>query len=158
MSNLFLIPFISLSLFAQVLFADQKSHDFSRESWSAGKSCLICHDLKNGLPKLAPTGSRVVDLAKLSPVEQAAYEINPHNAICLVCHQALHSAVAQKKQNSDNNTSFPTPNGPSSTAQGTQGSTTVRVINTGTNMMSCLSCHDLHNKDSLKLLKQDLQN
>ena len=145
--------------FIQQSFAVGGKHDFSQEIWSAGRSCLICHSLKNDLPKVAPPDSRVVDLKKLNSQEQAAYDSNPMNAICFVCHQEQHSYVAPKA-NSNTTTigsSLPGPKVPPVFTSGTEGGVNIRVINYGSNSLDCLQCHDLHNDDSLKMLKVDYQ-
>ncbi len=136
------------------LFAFDDKHDFSAENWSQGKSCLICHSLTNDLPKLTPPGSRVVDLVKLEPQEKAAYDLNSSNVTCLVCHQAQHSSVALRRNSSAGN-GLPKPNVPGGITSGSEGAVVIRVINRGENMFDCLQCHDLHNKESTKMLKAD---
>jgi hypothetical protein len=141
-------------LYLQSVFAIGGKHDFSAEVWSNGKSCLICHSLSNDLPKVSPPGSRVVDLTKLEAQEQAAYDSNSSNVTCFVCHQAQHSFVAPKT-NSSTTITLPAPKVPPVYTGGTEGGANIRVINRGTNSLDCLQCHDLHNDDSLKMLKAD---
>lgn len=149
-----LIIILSLSLFIQNTFAGTEKHNFASESWSGGKSCLVCHDLNNSLPKVFPTGSRTIDLTKLTAEEQSAYDSNSNNISCLVCHQAQHSIVALRN-NSGAGTTLPPSNLPPEMTSGSEGSGNIRVINRGANMLDCLQCHDLHNKDSDKMLKSD---
>lgn len=144
---------ITFLIFTNNLFAFVDKHDFSAETWSEGKSCLICHSLQNDLPKVSPPGSRVVEISKLTPEEKAGYDANTSNVMCLVCHQDKHSAIAPRTNT--NSGSLPAPQYPGSATSGSDGSTNIRVINRGGNSYDCLQCHDLHNKDSLKMLKVD---
>lgn len=140
---LFMIFFIQSAIAA---------HDFSQATWSNGKSCLVCHDLKNNLPKVYPTDARIIDMTKLSVEENAAYDANPHNLTCLVCHQEKHSTIQPKPILNSGAPSLPAPTTPVY-ASGSHSSTNIRVINLGINSKDCLNCHDLHNNDSPKLLK-----
>ena len=144
---------ISLALFVQTAFAGSEKHNFKDSSWAKGKSCLVCHDLKNNLPKVFPPDSRIVDLTKLTPAEQAAMDSNSNNISCLVCHQTQHSPITPKIKPTDGN--LPPSNLPPEVSSGSQGSGNIRVVNKGLNSLDCLQCHDLHNKDSDKLLKAD---
>jgi hypothetical protein len=148
------ILLITTLIFANNLFAFVDKHDFAAETWSNGKSCLVCHSLVNDLPKLSPPGSRVVDLTKLTAEEKAGYDVNTSNVMCLVCHQDKHSVIAPRTNSSSGN-ALPMPQNPGSVTSGSEGSTNIRVINRGANSYDCLQCHDLHNKDSLKMLKAD---
>ena len=76
-----LVIFLFLSFFGQNIFADVGRHDFSKESWSGGKSCLVCHDLKNNLPKVFPSDARIIDINKLTAEEQAALDSNSNNLL-----------------------------------------------------------------------------
>jgi hypothetical protein len=144
--------FIFLMMSYQSLRAATTAHDFVNTSWSNGKSCLICHDLKNYVPKFSPPGSRVVNIQNLSTQEQAAFDRNSNNVSCLVCHQSEHSSVAINTNSSSGG--LPPVNTPG-TSSGSEGSTGIRVINQARNLSDCLQCHDVHNNDSLKLLKSD---
>jgi hypothetical protein len=149
-----LIICFSLSCFVQNVFAGVVGHNFSGESWSGGKSCIVCHDLKNNLPKVFPPDSRMIDMTKLTPGEQAAFESNPNNISCLVCHQAPHSIIAPRNK-SDSAVTMPSTNLPPGITSGSEGSVNMHVINRGANSLDCLQCHDLHNKDGLKMLRSD---
>lgn len=152
MKKMFII--IYLSILTRAVVAGVEKHDFTGAYWAQGRSCLICHSLKNNLPKFSPPGTRVVDLSKLEPEEQAGYEANSNNVICLVCHQTKHSVIVPRA-NTNNGNPLPAPQFPGSETSGTQGSTNARVINRGANSYDCLKCHDLHNKESDKMLKVD---
>jgi nitrate reductase cytochrome c-type subunit len=129
-------------------------HDFSKESWANGKTCLICHDLKNNLPKLTPPGARTISISNLTANEQAAFDKNVNNITCAVCHQTLHSPIVTNSGPASGNMNLPS--GPNTgISSGSEGSTGMRVINQARNLSDCLQCHDIHNKDSLKLLKSD---
>ncbi len=145
---------VIIFIFLQNVFAATGKHDFSAETWSEGRSCLICHSLKNDLPKVSPPGSRVIDLLKLEPEEQAAYESNSNNVTCLVCHQAKHSVIAPKTNTIPVGT-LPAPQNPGGISSGSVGSINIRVTNRGSNSYDCLKCHDLHNENSQKMLKAD---
>ena len=143
---------INLSTQAQ---ADIRAHDFRSQIWAKGRSCSICHVIKNGLPSLTPPGSRLtVDNANLTPQELQAVELNPSNRLCYVCH----------KTNQDSNghltaSQLPVyPTGPTlnpSVGAGTFGSIDVRVNNQGAKGLDCLGCHDVHNKNSDHLIRAD---
>jgi nitrate/TMAO reductase-like tetraheme cytochrome c subunit len=147
---------LSLLLLLSVcnVFALDGKHDFSAETWSEGRSCLICHSLANDVPKVSPPGSRVINIEKLEGEEKSAYEANSSNVMCLVCHQAQHSTVAPKN-NSGTTGTLPAPQNPGTVTGPSGASTNIRVINRGANSLECLKCHDLHNKDSEKMLKVD---
>ena len=150
-----LIFVIILFIATQSSNALEDKHDFSAETWSQGRSCLICHSLKNDLPKVFPPGSRIIDLEKLDPEEKTAYDLNTSNVMCLVCHQEKHSVIAPKLNTAPAGTTLPAPKYPGTVTTGSASSTNIRVINSGANSYDCMKCHDLHNKDSLKMLKAD---
>lgn len=145
---------IVMAFSANNIWAGNGHHDFSRETWSNGKSCLICHDLKNNLPKIAPSGSRVVDVTTLNDQEKAAYATNPQNLMCLTCHQEKHSII-MSNISTTNGAALPAPSTPPVLTSGTEGGITIRVTNVGMNAADCLHCHDIHTKDSPQLLRSD---
>lgn len=147
-----LIILSALTILSQNVLAGFEKHNFEYLSWSGGKSCLVCHNLKNGLPRVAPPNSRAIDFTKLTVTEKTAIENNPKNAICFVCHAAQHSPIVPRN---DLVTVPGNLNPMPGTIGGSHSSSGLRVISRGTNMQDCLNCHDLHNKNSNKMLKEN---
>jgi hypothetical protein len=130
-------------------------HDFSREVWSEGKTCLLCHSLKDYLPRVLPPGSKMIDITKLEPQVQEAFNVNTNNLMCIACHQDKHSVIAPRKSQTSLGSTLPSPTNPGTGTSGSEGSINIRIINSGNNTNECLRCHDLHNANSEKMLKED---
>ena len=150
-----IIGFFAAQLLLNNAFAGGEKHDFTGEVWAQDRSCTVCHSLKDNLPKVVPADSRVIDLLKLTDLEKAAYEVNSNNVLCLVCHQPDRHSTIMPKTSSGAPGALPSPNVPPGFSSGSEGSVNLRVINRGGNNLECLKCHDLHNKDSDKMLKPD---
>lgn len=161
-----LLLLINLCFINSFSFAGTEKHDFSKQSWSRGRSCMVCHMKTSNMPIASPPNSRVVEIDKLTPAEKSAYEANSKNVTCLVCHTAQHSPVASRINAGSNiisggglnsgSTTLPYPKAPPGVvSSGSEASSAIRVINRGNNSLECLSCHDIHNTESNKMLKQD---
>ncbi|MCM2277340.1 MAG: cytochrome c3 family protein [Oligoflexia bacterium] len=130
-------------------------HDFSREAWSGGKTCAVCHlshlrSLRK-FPAEASPGALV-----LSAEEKAAIRANPANRLCLQCHRPKDGSDRGGHSPIDSGKGLAGPAQPPAFGSGSRASVCLRINSQGSIAgKDCVSCHDIHASTSPFLLRAD---
>lgn len=62
-------------------------HDFSKQPWSGGETCGVCHTPhRDELPKAAPLWDPAADLSRTFGTSRLRAQAGPGTAMCLRCH------------------------------------------------------------------------
>jgi predicted CXXCH cytochrome family protein len=143
-------------------------HDFSKQAWSGGETCGVCHTPhRQEPPKAAPLWDPTADLTRTFGASRLRAQAGPGTAMCLRCHdgtvarQTLAGAPAERYANrlhpalfaaAHEGTDHPVGVRYPDLRKGYRAAATVIASGAVTlphGRVECISCHDPHAANDL---------